>query len=68
MPSAIEVFQGNFEIFKMIELFNLIKFYRIITIFKILKFCLQNIQNYVFLILEMSGCFIKLSKVELMNS
>ena len=58
MPSAMEVFQRNFEFF------NLIEFFRIITIFKILKFCLQSIQNYVFLILEMSGCFIKLSKVE----
>ena len=47
MPSEIELFQGDFEFFKLIE------FFRIIRIFKKFKYSLQKIQNCDFLILKM---------------
>ena len=62
MPSAIKVSQRDFEFFIIIE------FFKIIKNFKILKFSLQNILNNDSLILKMSGCFFKLSKIELVNS
>ena len=42
MPSAIEVFQGDFEFFKII------KFFKIIEFFKVLKFASQKTKIVIF--------------------